>query len=128
VSTQEYSVGPLYLATEEAVSRFFRPHMAEITEMCEPYRTGKAIILPTGFHKLIAAGFWTRDIYDDIVLDFPNQWPDWMQSYEPDEDDTDPRWVSGAKFRPTSDGDEWGLKDLNDHIAKEAETRGTEES
>lgn len=127
MSTQEHSVGPLYLATEEAVRHWFWPHMGEVSEMCEPYRTGKVLILPTGTNKLVAIGFWTRDIYDD-VLDFPNRWPDWMQSYEPDDDDIDPTWVKGAKFRPVADGDEWGLKDLNEHIAQENEARGTDES
>jgi hypothetical protein len=99
VTTQEHSVGPLYLATEEANSRIFWPHFAEVAEMCEPYRTGKVLVLPTGTHKLLAIGFWTRDIYDDVA-EFPNRWPEWMQSYESDVDAIDPSWVKGARFQP----------------------------
>lgn len=89
--------------------------------MCEPYRTGRVLVLPTGTNKLIAIGFWTRDIYDD-VLEFPNRWPDWMQSYEPDDDDQDPIWVKGAKFKPRALTED----ELNE--TEETKARGVEES
>jgi hypothetical protein len=127
MTIDEVSIGPLYFAREDSMAKWFRPHVADVMEMCEPYRTGKVLVLPTGFNKLLAIGIWTRDINDD-VLDWPNRWPEWMQSYEPDEDENDPLWVKGAKFHPVADGDEWGLQDLNEHIEKENEARGTEES
>jgi hypothetical protein len=124
VSTDEISVGPLYFATEESVQKWFWPHKAQIAEMCEPYRTGTAIILPTGTLHLLAVGIWTRDIYDDVI-EFPNRWPDWMQSYEPDEDDGEiPSWVKGGgRFKPRPYTEE----ELN-ALEKEEDTRGVEES
>lgn len=119
MSTNEYSVGPLYLATEESNQKWFRPHLAEIVEMCEPYRTGKAVILPTGWFKLLAVGFWTRDIYDDVIEDFSKAgWPDWMQHWEVDEEAPRAKWLQG---RPLT-------KDELDALTTEEDPRGVEES
>lgn len=79
MSINEFSVGPLYIAFDRATKRWFPPHTAEITEMCEPWRIGKAAILPTGLYWLLAIGFWHRDIYDDIVEDFAG--PNWIQVF-----------------------------------------------
>jgi hypothetical protein len=98
VSVNEFSLGPVYAAQGESIQKWFWPHVAQIVEMCEPYRTGKALILPTGCFRLVAVGIWTRDIYEDVIEDFPRGgWPDWMQSWDV-EPELKPKWLKGLNL------------------------------
>ena len=116
MSTDEVSIGPVYVAAPPVTRRFFRPQVVEIVEMCEPWRTGKAFILPLVASRALVIGIWTRDIQDDIAVDFPDEWPDFMMSWESEDNEPSPKWLKGA----------W-LKDWNATEEEEA-TGGTEES
>lgn len=97
MTTQEHSWGPFYIAKEEAIRRFFRPGIGTITEMCEPWRSGKALCFPTFTGKILALGLWTRDIQDDIAADFAGEWPEWMTSWEAEETENIPGWMNGHR-------------------------------
>ena len=114
----EASLGPVYLASDDSIQKWFWPHVAAIHEMCEPYRRGRAVILPTGKLRFLALGIWTRSFEEDIDVDFPNDWADWMQSWDTDFDNESPEWISGGgKLKPR----------VKDEVEKEADASGVEE-
>lgn len=98
MTTHEKSIGLLYFATEKANRRLFFPVVGDVTEMSEPWRRGKALIFPTGTYNVVAIGWWTRDIQDDIAQDFAEgDWPEWMSSWEAEETENIPGWMNGHR-------------------------------
>jgi hypothetical protein len=102
VTTHEKSLGPLYFAIEKANRRLFFPVVGQVTEMSEPWRRGKALVFPTGTFNVLAIGWWTQDIQDDIAQDFAEgNWPDWMSSWEAEDTETLPGWMQGRRTGQT---------------------------
>jgi hypothetical protein len=78
--------GPFYWARVPVERRLFRPAIGDITEVCDPWRRGKAVVLCTGFYKAVAVGLWTRSIHKDIAFDFGEGLPDWLSHFDYDDD------------------------------------------
>ena len=95
MSINEFSVGPFYFAFARSNTRKFPPHLVDITEMCEPYRVGKALLCPTGLLWCVCVGLWHRDIYDDVIEDFPGDWPEEWRHIEYDDPSHSPGWLQG---------------------------------
>ena len=120
MTVRERSAGPLYFATEKTIKRLFKPHYVGIVEMCSPWRAGWAIALPTGTMRMLVIGHWTRTIEDEMEVDFPNEWPDFMQSWDIDDTELNPPWViGGGKLKPRM---------VTNETEEEAGPRGVEES
>src|SRR5215469_16534933 len=70
MAVQEHSVGPFYFAGQATNVRRVPVHRVGIVQMEEPWRRGRAVVLPVWPFFAMVLGFWTKTIYDEIEEDF----------------------------------------------------------
>lgn len=76
MAVNDHSLGPVYFARYRLPRRWTRPFIGGITQMIEPWRKGKALILPSGpFRSALAFGWWRKMPVEDFSEDFEDeQW------------------------------------------------------
>ena len=70
MATQERSIGPLYFARVHVNVVLCPLATADITQMHEPWRRGRCILIPFIPYQALVIGIWKKTIYDDIEEDF----------------------------------------------------------
>jgi hypothetical protein len=72
----DHSVGGLYLARYKLPRRWCRPFTCDVTQMIYPWRTGRAVALPSGpFRSTLVFGIWRKKPLEDYNEDLEDeQW------------------------------------------------------
>jgi hypothetical protein len=71
MAVDELSIGPLYLAPLKVIKSYVKPHFVEITQMHEPWRAGRALLVSYARRRAFAVGIWRKTDWteSDGILD-----------------------------------------------------------
>lgn len=92
MAVNELPTGPLYVSVVKLSCWFCPPHRVDIVQMHEPWRRGRAQVLPGLLRRALVIGHWKKTLYEDIDEDFKDDL--WL----------DPKWLGSVS---TDDISEW---------------------
>lgn len=83
MAIHEHALGPLYFARVRLNRPWCPVHRVDVVEMNEPWRRGRAAMVPISHGWALAFGIWTRSMEEDIEEDFDDsRWfnPKWLSA------------------------------------------------